>query len=85
MSGNYEYFERISDQAVSELSSYCKQRNPEDDSRFSRLLLRLSPLRSIQSDVLEEIFFSGLIGSVQIDTVIPFALSMDTAEHKLTG
>ena len=82
--GNSAYFERISDQAVAELSSYCKSSKPEEDSRFSKLLIRLSSLRSIQPDVLEEIFFSGLIGNVQIETVIPFALTMDRADHKLT-
>ena len=83
-SGNSAYFERISDQAVAELSSYCKSSKPEEDSRFSKLLIRLSSLRSIQPDVLEEIFFSGLIGNEQIETVIPFALTMDRAYHKLT-
>ena len=50
--------------------------------RFSDLLLRLSPLRSLQPDVLEELFFSGLIGNVQIDTVIPFILNMGAEEYK---
>jgi hypothetical protein len=49
---------------------------PQDENRFSKLLLRLSPLRSLQSDVIEEIFFSGLIGNVQIHTVIPDLLKM---------
>ena len=29
-----------------------------------------------QPDLLEELFFSGLIGSVQIDSVIPYILNM---------
>ena len=84
LSENCEYFEHIRDQAVAELQSHCQSSKPEDNSRFSKLLLRLSPLRSLQPDVLEEIFFAGLIGNVQIETVIPFALTMDTADHKLT-
>eukprot|EP00092_Neocalanus_flemingeri_P035078 GFUD01038172.1.p1 GENE.GFUD01038172.1~~GFUD01038172.1.p1 ORF type:complete len:415 (-),score=103.89 GFUD01038172.1:137-1381(-) len=83
LSENSTHFERICDQSVSELRSYCKDSKPEDDSRFSKLLLRLSPLRSLQPDVLEEIFFAGLIGNVQIETVIPFILSMETREYKM--
>ena len=82
LSINAQCFERISVQAVSDLSSYCKQTNPEDDSRFSKLLLRLSPLRSIQAEILEELFFSGLIGNVQIESVIPYALNMDTMKQQ---
>jgi hypothetical protein len=48
----------------------------QDENRFSKLLLRLSPLRSLHSDVIEEIFFSGLIGNVQIHTVIPDLLKL---------
>jgi hypothetical protein len=72
-----DYFDQINDVAVSELREHC-----QDDVRFSRLLLRLSPLRSLQPDVLEELFFAGLIGNVQIDTVIPFILSMEAEEYK---
>jgi len=82
LSVNSACFERISVQAVSELGSYCKQTRQEDDSRLSKLLLRLSPLRSIQADILEELFFSGLIGNVQIESVIPYALNIDALEQQ---
>lgn len=77
LSESSEYFEKVSDASVSELRDHC-----QDDVRFSRLLLRLSPLRSLQPDILEELFFAGLIGNVQIDTVIPYILSMETEEYK---
>lgn len=32
---------------------------------------------------MEELFFSGLIGSVQIDSIIPYILRMETAEYNL--
>ena len=38
--------------------------------RFENLLLLLAPLRSLQPDVLEELFFAGLIGNVQILSLI---------------
>ena len=77
LSDSSEHFDKVTDAAVSELREHCK-----DETRFSRLLLRLSPLRSIQPDILEELFFAGLIGNVQIDTVIPFILNMEPDEYK---
>ena len=35
----------------------------------------------LQPDLLEELFFSGLIGNVQIDSVIPYILNMQLAEY----
>ena len=77
LSDSSEHFDKVTDAAVSELREHCN-----DEARFSRLLLRLSPLRSIQPDILEELFFAGLIGNVQIDTVIPFILNMEAEEYK---
>jgi Asp-tRNA(Asn)/Glu-tRNA(Gln) amidotransferase C subunit len=51
-------------------------------TRFSDLLLRLSPLRSLQPDVLEELFFAGLIGNVQINSVVPYILKMEASEYQ---
>merc|ERR1719220_77606 len=66
-------------QTISALAELREKTNHQD-SRYSKLLLRLSPLRSLQQDVLEEIFFGGLIGNVQIDTVIPTLLNMEQGE-----
>lgn len=70
--------DRLRAKAVSEFREQC------DGSmeRFSDLLLRLSPLRSLQPDVLEELFFAGLIGNVQIDSVVPYILKMETSEYQ---
>lgn len=45
--------------------------------RYSRLLQLLPCLRWFKESVLVELFFSGLIGSLSIETVIPFVLKMD--------
>ena len=76
--------ERLRAKAVSELKESCSERSAEDsdDSRFSDLLLRLAPLRSLQPDVLEELFFAGLIGNVQIDSVVPYILKMEASEYQ---
>jgi len=68
--------EPLSDRVLSSFRGHCRDRN-----RFPRLLLCLAPLRSLQPDLLEELFFSGLIGSVQIDSVIPYILNMQLAEY----
>ena len=68
-----------------ELREYCTSSASsasESESRFSNLLLRLAPLRSLQPDVLEELFFAGLIGNVQIDSVVPYILKMETSEYQ---
>ncbi|CAJ0929150.1 unnamed protein product, partial [Mesorhabditis belari] len=45
--------------------------------RFSQLLQLIGGLRYFKEAVLVELFFSGLIGSLSIETVIPFVLKMD--------
>lgn len=51
--------------------------------RVAQLLLRLLPLKAFTPSTMEELFFSGLIGSVQIDSIIPYILRMETAEYNL--
>ena len=77
---NADYYESVCDTALGELREHSN--SDTKHSRYSKLLLRLSPLRSLQQDVLEEIFFGGLIGNVQIDTVIPILLNMKQEELK---
>jgi len=84
VSVNADYYESVCDAALAELREQTLRHSDSDTkhSRYSKLLLRLSPLRSLQQDVLEEIFFGGLIGNVQIDTVIPILLNMKQEELK---
>lgn len=74
--------EQLQDKAVSELEMYCNTIHPGDKNRFPRLLLLLSPLRSLHSETLEDLFFSGLIGNIQIDSVIPYILKMEPREYQ---
>ena len=50
-------------------------------ARLSRLLLRLPALRLISACVTEELFFTGLIGNVQIDSIIPYILKMESTDY----
>jgi len=77
---NAEYYEAISDKALTELRDEAKTRETGLETRYSKILLRLSPLRSLHEDVFEEIFFGGLIGNVQVETVVPILLKMNDNE-----
>ena len=74
--------EQLQDKAVAELEDATLQKHPGDRNRFPRLLLQLSPLRSLHSETLEDLFFSGLIGNIQIDSVIPYILKMEPKEYQ---
>lgn len=75
--------EKFQEKAYHELRSYISQTFPDNCDRFPKLLLRLPALRSLQSSVTEELFFAGLIGNVQIDSIIPYILKMDSSEYAL--
>lgn len=66
---------KLQEKAVKELKQYLiKECN--DEHRIAILLLRLPTLRSLQPNIIEEIFFSSLLGSFQIDAVIPQILKL---------
>lgn len=71
-----------SDESTKTITSSISNTSNTGLTRFSDLLLRLSPLRSLQPDVLEELFFAGLIGNVQIDSVVPYILKMEASEYQ---
>ncbi|KAK7862800.1 hypothetical protein R5R35_004153 [Gryllus longicercus] len=73
--------EKFQEKAFQELREYISQTFPEDRDRFPRLLLRLPPLRALQPKIMEELFFAGLIGNVQIDSVIPYILRMESGDY----
>nr|CAD7462867.1 unnamed protein product [Timema tahoe] len=79
--GSKRQVEKFQEKAFQELRTYVSQTFPEDRDRFPRLLLRLPLLRALQAHVMEELFFAGLIGNVQIDSVIPYILRMDEGEY----
>ena len=74
--------ETLQDKAVAELEDFTSKSHPGDRNRFPRLLLLLSPLRSLHPETLEDLFFSGLIGNIQIDSVIPYILKMEPKEYQ---
>ncbi|MGH0121595.1 UNVERIFIED_CONTAM: hypothetical protein FKN15_006572 [Acipenser sinensis] len=73
--------EKFQEKAYMELQDYVTRTYPEDTYRLSRLLLRLPALRLMSAAITEELFFAGLIGNVQIDSIIPYILKMETADY----
>lgn len=68
---------------VSELNSYILDNfvvEQDGKQRFAKLLLRLMNLKSLSKFITEQLFFSGLIGEVQIDSVIPHILKIENNE-----
>ncbi|GFO06446.1 nuclear receptor subfamily 2 group c member 2 [Plakobranchus ocellatus] len=72
---------QLQEKARRELLLACT--SPGSSERVSQLLLRLFPLKTFVPAVMEELFFSALTGSVQIDNIIPYILRMETAEYNL--
>ncbi|CAL8299966.1 unnamed protein product [Lota lota] len=73
--------EMLRERVYASLESYCKQKYPDQQGRFAKLLLRLPALRSIGLKCLEHLFFFKLIGDTPIDT---FLMEMLEAPHQLT-
>lgn len=78
---NIPQIEFFQEKAYTELQDYVTQTYPEDSYRLSKLLLRLPALRLISASVTEELFFAGLIGNVQIDSIIPYILKMESTDY----
>lgn len=80
---NNRQIERFQEMCAHELRNYVASISPPSDTcidRYSKLMLRLIPLRSLLPSLTEDLFFSGLIGNVQIDSIIPYILKMDANE-----
>uniref|UniRef100_UPI0037E7259F nuclear receptor subfamily 2 group C member 2 isoform X2 n=1 Tax=Semicossyphus pulcher TaxID=241346 RepID=UPI0037E7259F len=73
--------EKFQEKALMELQDYVQKTYPEDPYRLTRILTRLPALRLMNSSITEELFFTGLIGNVSIDSIIPYILKMETAEY----
>ncbi|XP_037538928.1 nuclear receptor subfamily 2 group C member 1 [Nematolebias whitei] len=78
---NIPQIESFQEKAYMELQDYVSRTYPEDSYRLSKLLLRLPALRLISAAVTEELFFAGLIGNVQIDSIIPYILKMESTDY----
>ncbi|XP_064632538.1 orphan steroid hormone receptor 2-like isoform X2 [Lineus longissimus] len=79
--GPVKQIEHFQEKLHQELQEYTIESYPENSEKFAKLLLRVPSLRSVNPSVMEEVFFAGLIGNIQIDSIIPYVLRMETAEY----
>lgn len=79
---NNMHLEKYQEKAHVELEEYCKRSSP-GGGRLACLLLRLPGLRIISPQIMEELFFAGLIGNVQIDSIIPYILRMEPTQYNV--
>jgi len=69
--------ERYHERCGHELHDYASH---TDASRPIDLCLRLPALRLLSPPIVEELFFAGLIGSVELDSIIPYIMRLDANE-----
>uniref|UniRef100_A0A7N6BN41 Nuclear receptor subfamily 2, group C, member 1 n=1 Tax=Anabas testudineus TaxID=64144 RepID=A0A7N6BN41_ANATE len=76
---NTTQIERFQEKAYMELQDYVTRTYPEDSYRLVVFptLCQLSKLAAVT----EELFFAGLIGNVQIDSIIPYILKMESTDY----
>lgn len=73
------FVKRVQLYALAELKKHIatKQKSSlEIDERYNALLVNLLPLSALESDTVEELFFSNLVGQVQIKNMIPHILTV---------
>ena len=62
--------EQLQEKSQCALEEYCRSHYPNQPTRFGKLLLRLPSLRTVSSQVIEQLFFVRLVGKTPIETLI---------------
>lgn len=65
-----QVIEQLQEKSQCALEEYCRSQYPNQPTRFGRLLLRLPSLRTVSSQVIEQLFFVRLVGKTPIETLI---------------
>ena len=73
--------ERYQQRCVQELHEYDTQNFPDISTRPSLLCVSLASVRLLSPAIIEELFFAGLIGSVEIGSIIPYIMRLDAVEY----
>lgn len=64
------HIESIQEKSQCALEEYVRSQYPNQPTRFGKLLLRLPSLRTVSSQVIEQLFFVRLVGKTPIETLI---------------
>lgn len=83
------HMDKVLDLTLNFLRSQVEQKRAEDsdgesdslDNLFARILLKASALSGFNAQIVEEIFFSNLVGQVQVENVIPYILRLGTSSN----
>jgi len=73
--------ERYQQRCVQELHEYDTQNFHDSNTRPSLLCVSLASVRLLSPTIIEELFFAGLIGSVEIGSIIPYIMRLDAVEY----
>jgi len=74
--------ERYQQRCIQELHDYDTQTFPDTgNTRPSLLCICLASVRLLSPTIIEELFFAGLIGSVEIGSIIPYIMRLDAVEY----
>lgn len=65
-----QYIDSLQEKTQCALEEYSKAQYPNQPTRFGKLLLRLPSLRTINSAVIEQLFFVRLVGKTPIETLL---------------
>lgn len=78
--------DKIQEMIIRSFSLYMKQMSQQclNQDRMSKFLLKLMTLRSLESDIVEELFFK-IIGPVDITNVIPYIWKLGGAGTSTLG
>lgn len=64
------HIESLQEKSQCALEEYCRTQYPNQPTRFGKLLLRLPSLRTVSSQVIEQLFFVRLVGKTPIENLI---------------
>lgn len=74
--------QRYQQRCVQELHGYNTQNFAADAATRPLLLcISLASVRLLSPTIIEELFFAGLIGSVEIGSIIPYIMRLDAVEY----
>jgi len=76
---NPKQVERLQEKAHCALKKYVENAHPGNPERFAKILLRLPATRMLTQQAAEELFFSPLIGTVRIESIMNNILSNSLA------
>lgn len=75
------HIESLQEKSQCALEEYCRSHYPNQSTRFGKLLLRLPSLRTVSSQVIEQLFFVRLVGKTPIETLIRDMLLSGSSFH----